>query len=213
MKLDELMAPDKPAPKPRTDKQVVMNRKIRARLIAQAYIRNGMQMLPAVREVVGPHVKDARRVLNGVYGEFIDELNVLMKNARIDKEQALSILWSIIHTSLLDYFDESGRFMSMAELKKLPRVMQLVIETVKVQTVEKAVMVKGKPALDEQGNIVRDRKTMVEVSLPPKLKAIEKLAEIMKWTSTTVTNNTNILQLMVSGEERARLLEGIYKQQ
>lgn len=191
-------------------------RSSRARLLAQEFVRNGFNLAAAYRTalnrqptwrkngtVKAPHEMD----------EFVDELSIIMKDARIDKTEVLNILWSMIHASVLDFFDEHGNVLSMAELKQLPRVMQILIHKIKVHRTESPVRDKdGNVMLDDMGKPHLAYTTRVEVEVPEKLVAIRQLAEIMRWVgpSVTINANVNIGILMAEMDDKRKLVEQSY---
>lgn len=189
---------------------------LRARLIAQEYVRNGMNMKAAYKTVTkmdaGNHNLNA--MCHGHVDEFIDELRSMVDAAQIDQAAVLNNLWVLIESSIFDFFDDNGNTLTIKQIKQLPRVYQQLVEQVKVKRVQLPVNDKdGKPLLDDNGSPYLRVIEEVEIKMPPKLVAIELLAKIMKWIGPNVVinnNNTNIAVVMTEKAQARRRLEDHY---
>ena len=146
---------------------------------------------------------------------FIDELRLILDKTDVEKDRALSILWSMINISLLDYFDDNGDILPVRELKKLPRIYQIMLTEIDVQSYQHPVTDKeGKVMCDDNGSPYLRTETKVKLKLPDKQSAMNQLAQIMRWVgpSTVINNNTvNIGSMMVEADARRGRAEIIYE--
>lgn len=191
--------------------------KLMARLIASEYLRNGLRMKDAYESVTGKRYTSRafHSLIDADSGAFMKEIDNALVSADIEKNKVLGLLWAQATTSPLDFMDDDGVILPIAELKKLPREFQALIEEVKVFREEK-------PAKDEEGNILRNddgsvQMTTVErvqLKFPSKQNALNTIAQIGKLIGpTSVTNNNynfvaNIGQLMVDADNRRASLLG-----
>lgn len=204
---------DSKIPTKRVHKQAT---KLRARLLAQEYVRNGMNLKAAYHTVTKMDAgnKNVADLTKGHVDEFIDELRNLVDAAQIDQSAVLNNLWTLIESSIFDFFDDNGNTLTIKQMKQLPRVYQQLVEQVKIKRVQLPVNDKdGKPMLDDNGSPYLRVVEEVEIKLPPKLVAIELLAKIMKWIGPNVVinnNNTNIAVVMTEKAQARRRLEDHY---
>jgi len=182
---------------------------IKARMIARAYVRNGMNLHKAYKTVTGfTGLGTINKLCKGHVDDFVDELKTLVEASQVDQQAALNFLWEMIHTSLLDYFDENGRVLPIKELKKLPRIMQQIIEEVEVKSQQSIVVdpETGKVMVDDNGRPYLKTDQFVKIKLPPKLMAMDQLAKIMKWIGPNVVINNNTTNIgILMGEKAARI--------
>lgn len=209
-----------PAAEQRTRHEIVKIRKqAMARLVAQEYVRNGMDLISAYNTVNHTHyVKNSQtmyRILGKGTDDFIDELNRLLAKTDISRDRALNILWAMVNASILDFLDEHGRVLPVKELKKLPRVMQLLISKISVKTTQKVAVDPDtkKPLLDDMGRPYLLTESSVRIEIPDKLTAFRQLAEVMRWVGPAVVINHNTVNIGLEMEEanaRARRLNHVY---
>lgn len=197
----------------------VVRAEAQARLIAQEYVRNGMNLISAYNTVTGSHYPQrgkghltAYRLLGKSMDVFIEELNRIMAKTDISRERALAILWTMVNTSILDFLDDTGNVLPVKELKKLPRVMQLVISEIEVTS--KQVVAKGadgKELMDDMGRPYLLTLSHVKVKVPDRITAFRQLAEVMRWIGPSVQiNNYNIGTLMAEADAKATNIEQVY---
>lgn len=185
----------------------------RIRLIAQEYVRNGMNFADAYRTITNVKSKSTMfKTLRHHTDAFMDEVRRMMEESSIDKVQALNLLWSMVNTSILDFMDENGNVLQMKELKKLPRVMQLMLHRVKIESTQKPARDEhGKVMLNDMGDPYLVTHAKVEIEIPEKMAALQQLAQLMKWTTPqSVTNVLNIGVLMTDADARQRKLGQTY---
>lgn len=192
---------------------------LRARMMAQEWMRNG-QDLPGAYAAVTKRNRPRSRTLSvltaGNEDIFIDEVKDRFKASGVDKEAVLNFLWALIESSLLDFFDEHGRILPIAELKKMPRIYQRMITEMSVKTVEIPVLDELKrPMCDDVGRPYLRVESSVRIKMPEKLAALQQLATIMKWVGapSVVINDhrtVNVGALMADGDSRKRNLEKSY---
>lgn len=189
---------------------------IRARLIAQEYIRNGMNLGAAYTQVTKMKAgnKSLDQMTGGHTDEFVDEIRTMVDGARIDQQAVLNNLWTLIESSIFDFFDDDGNVLSIKEIKRMPRVYQQLIEQIEVKSAQHQVFdEKGKPLLDDNGNPYLRSVQDVKIKLPPKLLAVDLLAKIMKWIGPNVVinnNNTNVAVFMTEKDQQRRRMETHY---
>ncbi len=188
----------------------------RSRLLAQAYLRNGCDLLRAWRELApGIHPTAARWQKIPDLDAFSAEINNCLQVAGIDRAQALGILWTVVQASVLDFLDDAGHVLPIAELRKLPRILHSALSEVKVVIDPEPLRDgAGEIICDEQGNPKILEKATVHVRLLDKLAAMKQLAEIMRWTGPQVVMpvTVNVGQYMREAGERIARMAAIYEQ-
>jgi hypothetical protein len=189
------------------------------RLVAQETLRNGMDLKKAIGTVTEvKDFKDGRMVSNFLrdHGDiYADEMSKAVDLVGIDKEKTLAFLYAVMHMSVLDFMDDEGVYLPVKELKKLPRVMQCMIQDIEVATLESEVIdpATKKPMLDKKGNVILKKLQKVNISLVRKMEAIDALAKIMRWVGPAVVinnNTTNIATLMTVADERRNKMNAAY---
>lgn len=187
---------------------------VRARLLAQEYVRNG-QKLGAAMATIGIRSTDGSIGRLAVWQQdiFFDELQRLIARSDIERDRALQIMWTMVNTSILDFIDENGRMMEIKELKRLPRLVQLVISKIKIKRIQQEIKDKdGHLVLDDHGSPYLKTTEIVELEVPERLAAMNQLAQLMKWTGPIVqVNNFNIGRHMMDADMRAEQAKVIYE--
>src|SRR5574337_257616 len=84
-----------------------LHQKVRGRLIAQAYARNGARFSTAAQEVTGTKVKELSAFGETAKDAFYEELDRILSKADIDKDAAVRVLWQITTASILDFMDDA----------------------------------------------------------------------------------------------------------
>lgn len=197
----------------------VVRKQTMARLVAQEYVRNGMNLIDAYNTVnhtaYQPNGQTMYRLLGKATDDFMDELNRLLARADISRERALSILWTMINTSILDFLDEHGNILPVKELKKLPRTMQLLISKISVESHQAVALdpTTKKPMLDDLGRPYLVTHAKVRIEIPDKMVAFRQLAEVMRWVGPTVqiNNFVSVGAQMAEADARARRMDRIYE--
>jgi hypothetical protein len=192
-----------------------------ARLLAQEYIRNGMNVAQAYMTLTGcapitGHALTLTKMTRGALDEFVDEIKVQLAQADIELERVLAQLWAMLQTSVLDFFGEDGKVLPVRELKKLPRCMQAIVLAIDVKSVEQVVNdTAGNVLMDDNGVPYLRLEQRVRITLPNKIDAHRQLAALMKWTGPqTVVNNFNTVNIgvaMASADDRRRRMERVYE--
>lgn len=191
---------------------------MQGRMMAQEYVRNGMNYGKAVSAAGIKSVQSQNSInyLNpAVQDSFFDELSSLVKAADIDRDRALQILWTMVNTSLLDFVDDHGNFLPIKELKKLPRLMQLCLTKVKVERREEPIFdgvgKKRHMVVDENGRPYLRKIEYVHIEIPERMAAINQLAQLMKWVGPAVQiTNFNFGQFMADADSRADNARVVY---
>lgn len=184
---------------PRENTPAALRAETVSRLLAQAYVRENFSLRRAWL-VVFPNGGTASLDRIPSRPAFAAELERLMQASGIVKEEALTLLWTVLQSSVLDFLGDDGKMLPVPELKKLPRIMQAMIGEIKVTSNESAT---------------RGKRHQVQIKLLDKLVALRQLAEIMKWIGPAqVINHTtiHISDHMRDADTRARRLEAIYEQ-
>jgi hypothetical protein len=195
---------------------------LKARLLAQEYIRNGLDLREAYATVNPTTARDSitamsiNTMMRGHMDDFVDELKTLITKSDIEMDGALSMLWEIMHASLLDYFGPDGKMLTIQQMKLLPRSLQRIIVKLDVRTKEVALKdSSGMPMVDDKGRPYLATEQWVRVEIPSKLEAIKQLALMMKWVGpeTVINNNTyiNVATIMSNADDRRRRLEKVYE--
>jgi hypothetical protein len=191
----------------------------RARLIAQEYVRNGMNLRNAIATVTGSKSTKAGNGILTLMGDstdtFVEELKHLINNSDISKDRALNLLWAMVNTSIIDFIDDNGHVLPIAELRKLPRVMQVLLSKIDVTTTQHTVRdEKGKVMKDDNGSPYLSTEQRVKIELPEKMVALNQLAQIMRWVGPTIsiTNTINIGRMMSDADARMQRANVIYEQ-
>lgn len=201
------------APRPPNKTIAKMQARAKVRLIAQEYVRNGMSFPKAYQTVTGHKAKATMfKTLRHHSDEFVDEIGRVLERSDIERESALNLLWAMVNTSILDFVDEHGTMLPVSELKRLPRVMQVMIHKMKVTTTQLPVRDEnGKYMLDDVGRPFLKNVSKVEIEIPEKITALTQLAQLMKWVSPAGGNTTyNIGTLMVDADSRGQRLGRTY---
>lgn len=197
----------------------VLRAETKAKLVAQEYVRNGMDFIGAYNTVCqtnypkqGPGHLTAFRLLGKSMDTFVEELNRLLAKTDISRDRALNILWAMVNASVLDFMDEHGAMLPVRELKKLPRVMQIIISEIEVTT--KQVIAKGadgKELFDDMGRPYLLTLSHVKIKVPDKLVAFRQLAEVMRWIGPSVQiNNYNVGTMMIEQDAQSKRIEQVY---
>lgn len=182
-----------------------LHQKVRGRLIAQAYARNGARFSTAAQEVTGTKVKELSAFGETAKDAFYEELDRILSKADIDKDAAVRVLWQITTASILDFMDDAGNVLPLTLLRQLPRELQCVLDNIEVKRAY--VPVRG-----EDGEYVFDPRThkpmlapqvTCKIKMPEKTKAINTLASILHWIETRPQVTVNIAQIMKAADERA----------
>jgi hypothetical protein len=191
----------------------------RARLIAQEFVRNGMNLRSAIHTVTGSNPKSNSNGIMTLLGDstdvFVEELSSVVSKSDVDRERALSLLWAMVNTSILDFIDDHGHVLPVPELRKLPRIMQIMLSKIDVSTKQHTVRGEdGKIMRDDNGSPYLATEQRVRIELPERMLALGQLAQIMRWVgpSVLVQNNINIGRLMSDADGRRDRAEIIYEQ-
>lgn len=207
------------APKPPQHQLHKLKKAARGRLIAQEFVRNGMNLRSAIHTITGANPKSKSNGIMRLLGDstdtFVDELSKVVNKSDVDRERALALLWAMVNTSILDFLDDNGHVLPIKELRKLPRIMQIMLSKIDVST--KQVVVRGednKIMRDDNGSPYLATEQRVRIEVPEKMLALAQLAQIMRWVgpTTLVQNNINIGRLMSDADARREHAEIIYSE-
>ena len=176
------------------------------RLVANEFLRNGLKIKDAYESVTKQKYTPARftAMIDGQDNHFLTEIDAALKTAEVDKNKVLGILWVQATSVIFDFMDDDGQFLSIAELKQLPREIQALVEEVQVRT-------DYEPVKDENGKVMKDDDgkpylrpvQRVHLKFPAKQTALNTIAQIGKLVGPqTVVNNyaVNVGQMMVEAD-------------
>ncbi len=107
------------------------------------------------------------------------------------KEWAVTEWRKQVECNVLDYIDNDGAFLSVAELRKLPRYAQRAIKSININTSEVIVKMGKKTILDDDGRPMLRRVQHVSIKLIDKQKALADLAKAEKWIDTHMNITVN----------------------
>jgi len=199
-------------PKPQQGR---MQRVLSARLVASEYLRNGLDIRAAYESVTHKRYTASRfNAMMTAGNSFMEEINIALKTADVEKNKVLALLWAQATTSPLDFMDDNGVILPIATLKKLPREFQALIEEVKVTTTYV-------PVRDDDNKIMKDKdgkpllkpEQHVHLKFPSKQAALNTIAQIGKMVGPAVLNNTTINMFSIGAAmaeadaHRGRLME------
>lgn len=181
---------------------------ITARLVANEYLRNGLDIKRAYEDVTHKkyHLSRFRVMIAQHDNAFLSEIDLALRSADVEKNHVLALLWAQATTSPLDFMDDNGVVLPIAELKKLPRELQALIEVVKVTTTYVAARdTDGKPVMSDDGVPLMVPEQFVYLKFPSKQAALNTIAQIGKLIGPSVliqTSITNIGQIMLDADSR-----------
>lgn len=178
------------------------------RLIANEFLRNGLKIKEAYESVTKLKYTPAKfnALIQGHDQMFLREIDSALANAEVEKNKVLGILWVQATSVVFDFMDDDGNFLSIAELKKLPREVQALVEEVEMRnTFEPVKGDDGKTLKDEEGRPYMRPVSRVKLKLTSKQAALNAIAQIGKLVGpTTITQNfaVSVGQFMVDADAR-----------
>lgn len=212
---------DPPSPQRQQTVTTALRRQKVAQLVALEYIRNGCDLPKAYSAVThkkwrsGFSANPVKAFGAQGYIEFMSTLTEGARAANVDRDQFLSMIWANAWVSALDFLNDDGTPMTIAQLKALPPPVRALIEEVKVSTVEAIAEDKdGKPIVNDMGEPYKIQKTFAQVKLSDKTEAKRLLAQMMRWIGPTVVNNTNVInfaQLVMEANNRNDRVKQIFE--
>lgn len=198
---------------------------LQGRMVAMEMIANGGDFQKAYAAVPGMRARDKRKAQTRTPEHLfhpiaLDSFSRALKDAldvrEISKDQALALLWTQTMSSPLDFYDDNGVAMSIAELKQLPALVRAIITEVRVETHEEVLVdAKGQPILDSKGDMQKLAKQVAVVKIADKNDALRQIAQIMKWVGPTVQINADKVSMATivgAAESRASRLGAVYDQ-
>jgi len=164
-------------------------RNIRYHEIAKEFVTNGFKQSKAYAAVTGASITScsgnaAKLFKKPFMTDLVRAYLVGDHDAPRTKDWAVKVWTEMVQCNVLDYIDDDGEFLSVAELKTLPLYVQRSIKTLKVKTVEAIVKVKGVTILDDNGRPTIITKQHVVIELIDKQRALADLAKAEKWIET-----------------------------
>jgi len=209
---------EKVAPIKRDKKQTdLLRRETFARLVAQEYVRNGLNFQAAYMTVGGTKVGKGNNVFRSLGDQadtFMAELSRIIDKTDIDREQVLTALWAMFNTSILDFVDDHGNTLPIKELRKLPRVQQIMLTKLDVTSTQEEVRDEtGKVMCDDNGSPYLRTIQRVRIEIPEKMVAINQLALLMKWVgpATQVNLQLNVGRMMADADARHTKSQRVYE--
>ena len=187
--------------------------------LAREWINNGLNKVKAVAAVYGVSPKTARQIsymrlfdsshfrskalqmLQGVDGKFVEPA----------KQYAVQRLMYVIEMNILDYVDNDGSWLTVPELKALPREMQNMLEGFDMVNTARPMALtdgEGNVAHNAAGDVVtvEVRTQRVRLKLPDKTANMKLLAQILEWLDTHGDTYIIAGDVMIQAETRAKEL-------
>jgi len=121
---------------------------------------------------------------------YLGETNT--KEKPLTKDYAIKVWRHMVECNVLDYMDDDGKCLSVKELKKLHKYVQLSIKKIDIKTEEKKVMLRGKPVLDDDGKPMTELHQHVSIELIDKQRALSDLARAEQWIQTHIDVNVTV---------------------
>jgi len=161
---------------------------IRYHEIAKEFVNNGCNAAKAYEVVTGASQRTSQRGALRLFKKpfFIELVRAYLQGEESSpktKDWAIKIWTDMVNSNVLDYIDDDGEFLSVAELRKLPVYVQRSIKSLNIHTEEEEVKVDGK-TLIEDGRPVMKISQHVKIELIDKQKALNDLAKAEKWIET-----------------------------
>lgn len=185
-----------------------MKQALTNRLVAGEFLRNGLDIRAAWESVTKRpyHPRYFQALVEGEDNLFLSEIDAALRTADVDKNKVLGILWVQATSVIFDFMDDDGQFLSIAEIKQLPREVQALVEEVRVQTTYDYVKDdEGNKVLGDDGKPLMMPRQKVHLKFPQKQTALNTIAQIGKLIGPTTVNTTvitNIGQIMVDADNR-----------
>lgn len=188
--------------------------------LAREFVNNGLKKTTAVAAVFGVNLTAAKTpeymaifdsshfrskvalMLQGVDGKF----------AEPTKEYAIQRVMHILEMNILDYVDDDGRWLTVKELKALPREMQVMLDDFTMTNTIRHVGLRdaaGEVIKGDDGNphMIEVREQVVRLKLPDKTANLKLLGEFMKWLDTHGDNIFISGDIMMQAESRLKELQ------
>jgi hypothetical protein len=132
---------------------------------------------------------------------LMDALQAIMREIKdrleLTMDEAAEILSNQATTSVIDFFQDDGRVLSVADMRRLPRHKQLALKKLKVTESER---------YDKDGNLLGSTVT-TEVEAYDIQQAIERLARLRQWGFTETERD--IAEMLKRAEQRLQQREPI----
>jgi hypothetical protein len=193
-----------------------IRKEMRARLVAQEYVRNGMVFKNAWKTVTGITGYASDNILKTLGAQtdiFMEELSTLVSKSDVDRDRALNLLWTMVNTSILDFVNDNGEILSIPELRKLPRAVQIMISDLDVTVTQETIKdANGNLMCDDNGSPYLRTKQKVRIKVPEKMAALNQLAQLMRWVGPAggTMVNINIGRMISDADARQRRVSQVY---
>jgi len=195
------------------DKNATLNFKYHE--LAKEFVNNGCRPNQAYAVIYGVSASkcylQAKKIFNKPF--MIDLIRAYFVG---DHEEPPTKEWAVtewrkqVECNVLDYIDNDGAFLSVAELRELPRYAQRAIKSINIHTSEVVVKLGKKTVLDEDGKPMLRRVQNVSIKLIDKQKALADLAKAEKWIdmhmNINVTAPISADQLIEAQMRRQKML-------
>lgn len=210
-KITDLAKAIRPVPAAETKPPKVNSEKVKqaiaSRLIANEYLRNGLNIKQAYEAITKRKYSPVKfsAIVADNDSAFLNEIDTALKSSDVEKSRVLALLWAMATTSPLDYMDDDGVPLSVADLKKLPRELQAIIEEIFVETTYERAMGDDGPVKGENGELLMVPRQRVRIKVSGKQAALNTVAQIGKLIGPAVLQNnyiTNIGQIMIDADSR-----------
>lgn len=205
---------DGPASQLVVDKNPARN--IKYHEIAKEFVNNGCRQTLAYATVTGNNPRtcgtQATRLFRKPFmTELIRGYITGDHEAPRTKEWALKKWQEMVEANVLNYLTDEGDWLTVAELRELPKAEQQAIKKIKVRTIEEPVMLNGEMIMDN-GKPIMTTTQKVEIELYDRQKALSDMARAEKWIETHMNVSISApvgADLLINAQvERQKRLEG-----
>lgn len=185
-------------------------RKVKAKLMAQIYLQNGLDIGKAYEAATGlkwRHGMTVATLLGDEFPTWLEEINKALDAQDVTKDMAVALLWTMLTVSPLDFMDDEGIPMTIAELKKLPPVLRSTIEEISVVTDYEPIVENGVIKTDKGVVLLRPvQRTKIKLKWAP--SAMSDLSKIMKWIGpTTLIKKYHVTFAQIIQKAKQRVIE------
>ena len=168
-------------------------RNIKYHEIAKEFVNNGCRQTLAYATVVGKTVPSCSNQASRLFRKpfMVDLIRAYIAGDHEvprTKDWAIKKWTEMVQTNVLNYVNDDGEYLSIAELRELPASAQEAIKKLTVTTKEVPMKVKGE-VVEVGGVPLMTMVQKVEIELIDKQKALADLARAEKWIETHMNVN------------------------
>jgi len=190
-------------------------RNIRYHEIAKQFVNNGCRQTLAYATVVGRPVGKCGTMATRLFRKpfMVDLIRAYIvgdHEVPRTKDWAIKKWTQMVETNVLNYINDDGDYLSIAELRELPDYAQQAIKKITVTTNREPILVKGQMVIVD-GKPMMEGTQKIDIELVDKQKALADLARAEKWIEThmnvTLTAPVSAEHLIDAQIKRQKKLE------